>query len=274
MLVTSSFAAQPLIHDRGFKNPEDHFGDALATMTKVTCKNCDVDDWKLRKARKEIETKKKWKDAGFLNPTIDTWFASDLYEVGAINKMVFTHQIKLTAVVFKDTSWSMGEVKQRFRKLTRIYGKCGIQVTKMDVIETHYPNDWVDPNEKLEQIDGKIATMVPQNERPIFFYTKSNRDKKWAYSYYSPSAPKALGKRDTAWITSDVKTPEGSAFGSEVSTEAHELAHILTKSGHVKDEKKNILAEKTHLVSDEITPDQCRSMKKHSSVQPISRTKD
>lgn len=247
-------------------------GDALMSLTSRPCTNCDVDNWREKMMQRELLNQKKWKEAGFIDSKFEHWAVQDIYEIGELGKTTFTHSLKISAVIFKSSNWKKDEVKVRFKKLAKIYSKCGIQVSGIDVIESHYPKDWIDADASLEKTDGKIASMTPVTERPIFYYTDSHKEKDLAYSYYGDS-PQGQGKLDTAWISSGLKKPEAAHFDSDMSTEAHELAHILTKSGHLKERKKNILADEDYLVSADITEAQCKKMKKHSSLKPLKSLK-
>lgn len=262
--------------DEPYDGVSSAVSDTLAIFTsKNLCSTCAVDNWREIKAQKDLLRKKKWKDVGFINPVFDTWNVQDLYGFVPATEAKFTHKVKLSTVIFRDSNWSKEEVKERFKLLARVYLLCGIQVSGVDVTEANFPEDWVDVNGKQEEIDGKIVSMTPIKERPVFYYTRSSKTFKWAYSYIRPTSTKTRakqesGKKDTVWITSEVKGSEATVYKLGVSVESHELAHVLEKnSEHTKGPAKNILADDYRLFNNDITEAQCKRMKKHSVVRPL-----
>jgi hypothetical protein len=75
---------------------------------------------------------------------------------------------------------------------------------------------------------------------------------------------------NTAWITAEVNSASYKKIhASSYSVEAHELGHVLGNVSHYMGPGKNFLSDLPDLLNDQIKPEQCEQMKKHSLMKPL-----
>lgn len=207
----------------------------------------------------------KWSLAGFENPTID------LIEpklTAAYTKKKFTHEVKLTMVLLRNSGWSQKNMQQRLTRVAEVYSQCGIRIARSKLVTVDAPNGWVDIDYKNEQRDLKIASMIPATEKPIIYYVRSNIEGSNAYAW-NQSSNRPAPLTNTAWITSIVNKPAYTETRDHsYSPDAHELGHILGNCGH-NDLSSNFLASEVILLNDKILPDQCESLKKNNLVKAL-----
>ena len=209
--------------------------------------------------------REKWLRAGFGNPSIDQLDAT----LPSSDPKKFTHEIKLTMVLLRNSGWDKEQIKQRLTRVADIYSQCGIKVASAKLVTVDAPNGWVDVDYRVEKRDLKIATMTPTTDKPILFYVRSSREGQIAYAWnQSKDQPPPL--TNTAWLTSEINTAKYKKWRDPAyNTEAHELGHIFGDCGHNTDGSKNFLAGDVALLNDKIQPKQCESMKKHNLVRPL-----
>ncbi len=216
---------------------------------------------------------KRWNQAGFKNPKIESWSESVLYPASNGKAGVFTHGIKITSVIFRNARWKKEDVKYRFQRLAEVYSQCGIKIQAVDVVECDAPNGWVDvdgikrrPGDK----ESRIMEALPIKSRPVFFYVRSNMELNDSYA-----EPEFKVGRDgvtfgSIWMSSALNDDPSKPWNfPNFSDEAHELGHILGNSGHLNDGSQNFLAERPELFKDVITRQQCEVMKKSELVAPL-----
>lgn len=178
----------------------------------------------------------------------------------------YTHQIEVTPVVFRDTSWTAKIVENSLSRVAEIYSQCGIKILAPTLYLLDALNNKTDLTLAQEQ---DVVAAMPLQTRPLIYFITAIEDGAPAHSYGLANCKDTPRKCNTAWITRYVKSEYYKELRDpSYSPIAHELAHIFGNRGHVSG-YKNILADTNELVNDKITPEQCEAFKKFSSSRTI-----
>lgn len=231
---------------------------------------CDTTNTSLPSA--QDDQTKRWEQAGFKEPRIQSWSDSDLYAASISTSNTFTHGIEITTVVFRSTGWTTQEVKRRFQRMAEVYSQCGIKIQRADVIETDAPNGWIDVDDPYDlgtsNRTTQIAKKLPTANRPVFLFIRSLGNGDLATAEPPFRVGENSPRSGAVWMTSGL-IPAEKDYPPNFSVEAHELGHILGNCSHDTSGKKNFLAGSFSLLDNIIQKDQCDVMKRNSSVRPL-----
>ncbi|MCB0350727.1 MAG: hypothetical protein KDD38_06055 [Bdellovibrionales bacterium] len=216
-----------------------------------------------------------WQNAGFENAKFETWPADMLYEPSIINDPGFTHEIDLSVVLYRGTSWDKESIRQRFKSMAKVLRQCKLKISKVKFIEADAYNGWLDVDgviRKNGDRESQISEALPIKSRPVFVYLRSSRLTATGYAIPQYVVEESNPAKDTIWMTE-----LSQQLSPNTSLEAHELAHVLLNSGHVDHGRnRNILHIKPNRQNNKIGNErggQCDQMKKYGAVRSIN-TKD
>lgn len=210
-----------------------------------------------------LSEKSKWSDAGFKNTDIISISTPPIREP---SKKI-THEFNPSLVMFRNTGWSLDLIQKHLQKVNEIYSQCGIRVGTSKFIMVDPPNNWLDVG---PEINLSLVTMTPVINKPIVYFVRSSLEGHAAYAFTGTGNTCNEIVCGTAWITDDINSPQRiGMYKANYSTVAHELAHILGDSDHVKDGSTNILADSFDKLDGTINPQQCEKFKNSNLVRKL-----
>jgi len=218
------------------------------------------------KVEKEEEI---WAGAGFVKPKVELIDVARFYKK---TRQEFTHSFDLTLVIFRGTGWSKKVILQRLKKVAAIYAQCGVRLGQVKFVEAGAPGgiiDFAGPGGG----DREIAQKTPATFRPVLFYFRSiPKFNAYAWPESSEDEDVSDALKNTAWFSLSVTMKLNIKIRHpKYVSEAHELGHILLDSlEHVGVGVENLMAESYEYENDLLTADQCRRIKEHRLVIPIT----
>jgi hypothetical protein len=154
-----------------------------------------------------------------------------------------------------DTGWSDATVKQAMDEAAGILSQChvAVQFNSRDVQVSSYLKDF-------HSITSKTITDQLKTDRPAIFLVRDTlRSIPFEGEAFAMSNTTLMPwLKDTAWLVGNVQHP-GKVL-------AHELVHILLDNGTHSADPKNLMHEKTSLLSDNLTVKQCQSIQQNLKV--------
>lgn len=189
------------------------------------------------------------------------------------SKVPMTHEVRLTAILFRLAGWDETKVQAAFQRAAEIYAQCGIRILPPRLVIADSPEGQVLTTEQVK----KIAGQTPQNLPKPWVYFVSQPlgvDDRVENAYaYTRDAGAVNSHFDTIWMGSITNTNRyKSERDPSYSPLAHEIAHVLGNYDHFPGPEKNILnSDPVGLANDHIRPEQCAEFKKHPAVQPIEK---
>lgn len=181
----------------------------------------------------------------------------------------YSHQIEITPIVFRDTSWTAEIVEVSLSRVAEVYSQCGIKILAPTLFLVDALNNKTDLTMEQEQ---EVVNAMPLKQRPLIYFLNGFEDGSPAHAYGIDNCKDTPLKCNSAWISRYVKSDYYKELRDpNYSPIAHELAHILGNRGHVS-EVKNILADTPDLVNDQITEEQCQAFKKFPTTIKIQAT--
>ncbi|MEW6056518.1 MAG: hypothetical protein AB1540_07870 [Bdellovibrionota bacterium] len=229
------------------------------------------------------DEQKKWA-THFNNPTISTLNSNEISPLFA----EYTHEFSITAVIARNSGWTLGEVKTRLLYAAEIYSQCKVRVSQIKFVVVDAPpglrflsrteNPFATTEGYEVQVergsDSMLAVSIPETEKPVLFYwedVESRAGPAYAQSAYANKLePKLAG---TAYF-SFVRTLNNEEFyrpyqkhGTRI-VDAHELAHLLVDFDH-QEEPKNILSGWHYNMSEKILDWQCEAIRRSPLVRLI-----
>lgn len=171
-------------------------------------------------------------------------------------KIKTSHYFNITAIMMKNSGWTIQEVKAELLKASEIFHKCDISIRKINTVTLPSSNKNLDYgfSEALE-----LVNRLPKElEQPWIIFFRYSKQENKAFSKTLNGA-KEKQKYNYSFISHEVTEPEYRKIRNvKASTVAHELAHIILNSEHISDSKTpNILASSYKFIDDSFTQDQC-----------------
>jgi hypothetical protein len=213
----------------------------------------------------------KWRAAGFINPEVTILNQQHFCTLPKSTK--YTHQLKLFAVGFRNSQWQINQVQSRLLRVSEVYAQCGVKVTQATIV-------WADPYKGISDIEGveasensinfAIAKATPIQNRPVLYYVQARTNGGNAHAHPEFSIQGVSPLLNTVWITSEVESRMYRyVHDPRYSTDAHELGHILLDSSHYMGPEKNFLSAEIDGGNDQITAQQCDSIRKSNLISPL-----
>ena len=212
-----------------------------------------------------------WIQAGFLNPKIQIINPV----VKPLEGIPLTHEFSMTAIVLRDSLWSVPEVSTRLNRVAQMYAQCGLKLDTLKIVEVTPPASLELTKVVTAENATKLAEITPTPiTKPLMYFIKYLRTDPES----TPPAVSLGVKEDirpalqnTSYISSEAKraTFERRARRFGASIEGHELGHVLTNGGHWDDGKDNFLSGKQDAVNGLILPEQCKIILANPMVHPI-----
>lgn len=228
-----------------------------------------------------------WIDAGFTNPDIKTVRFTSITEVSReqsiFSRQTFTHELKPTLILFRNSGWSERQVGGAIERAAEIYKQCAIKIefAKLITVDPPFGMRSAIIDKPYQGLDLKIANTIPAKvaPAPIFYFVKQalNGYTAWAAPRYYVKPGYLKDSKDltamehSSWITSTILKPAYRPVWKDksYSVEAHELAHVLGNRNHVPDDVKNILGGTQGTGNDQITAEQCEAFRNIDLVKKL-----
>lgn len=212
-----------------------------------------------------------WKKNRFGNPKIEYLDLSQSY-AGA-EPSLFTHEMDLTIVLFRKSGWKIDQIQARLELLTKVYSQCGVKISKAKLVQANAPHGWIDMD-GCHYFEGnrtfKLAALTPPTEKPVLYYVRSTTDESPACAGPLFNVGEDSPMLNTAWMTTLLNEDPTQPWNfPQFSDEAHELGHVLLNMSHVFKGPPNIMAGDAKIMSLDLTPSQCETMRKNELVRKI-----
>jgi hypothetical protein len=178
----------------------------------------------------------------------------------------YTHAVDVSLVVLQGSGWTTADVRDHVAEAAAVFAGCGVLLRTATLITlTPADADWVDTNLGVEE---SLAATVRSDLRLRVFFTRSDREGSWAYSYARPACGDAA-ICDTAWLTRDIFSDfyRRQAYPRGDATLAHELGHLLLPSPeHPLD---GSVMDDTAARSARFSPAQCAAIRGNEAVAAL-----
>jgi hypothetical protein len=157
--------------------------------------------------------------------------------------------------------------------MSEVFASCGIRIDRAQLAIVQSPTGAAEIDSPYGGRDLTLARQTPAIPKPIIYFVGEVKsgDTGWSGAEYWVGSNALL---NTAWLSSAILSPVYKRnIQPGYSTAAHELAHLLTNSEHVRDGSHNILGADRYTANDRITPQQCAMMKRSRLVTPLPTRK-
>jgi len=198
---------------------------------------------------------------------------------GPIDDAGPTDGIDLTLVRARGTDWTPDRLLDSVPGIAEIYAQCDMVFHAVDYVAVT-PKDGdsfikhVYDGDRLRALSGPmtaIAHTVTQLSRPeLFFIGDWDHDSQTtlAFAFYNPVNDRiSSGLTSTGWMHPKILRRRGDAKSVTAQVAAHELGHILLRSGHVR-EPDNLMYP-TYPSGTRLTAKQCVQIRRSRLVRQV-----
>jgi len=174
--------------------------------------------------------------------------ASDLPWPGATPA---THGLRLTLIVFRDTTWDPETVLAAANKMAPLLAQCGVRIIAAELWQLAAP-----PRFRYYQtpVSRELARLAPMPRPAIYFVADTlNRPAFDAEAIGRANSGNRPELADTIWVAAGTRDLHVAL--------AHELFHVLEDSGAHSDEPNNLMQSETTPENTRLTDSQCAGMR-------------
>ena len=188
----------------------------------------------------------------------------------------YFYEFPFTAVIFRESGWTVDLVRARAERAAQIFSACGVQFANVKIVEADVRRDWLDGDypvsSRQDWQNGKIATITqatPELERPITYFIRAFKDQVSAISIANRANEGTMPALGSVWLTTKLNQIHA-YLNPDYETLAHELFHVLTNSqDHLN--FRNLMASTWANLSPELTERQCESLRRGLYTRPTPK---